>query len=131
MARGSIALQKSLAKGMDCRVKPGNDSNSRHCESRAPYSVTPEFKQSACGLYCALLEPLVVMGSLLSQGRRGNFVVTAVNALQNIKGPIVLAGAGKMGGAMLAGWLARGADARPVARLRAKPSGENRARPAT
>src|SRR5258708_12581373 len=64
------------------------------------------------------------MGSLLSQGRRGNFVVTAVNALQNIKGPIVLAGAGKMGGAMLAGWLARGLDARQVAVLEPKPSGE-------
>jgi len=50
--------------------------------------------------------------------------VTAVNALQNIKGPIVLAGAGKMGGAMLAGWLARGLDARQVAVLEPKPSGE-------
>ena len=32
------------------------------------------------------------------------------NALHNIPGTIVLAGAGKMGGAMLAGWLARGLD---------------------
>ena len=30
--------------------------------------------------------------------------------LQNIKGTIVLAGAGKMGSAMLSGWLARGLD---------------------
>jgi pyrroline-5-carboxylate reductase len=34
--------------------------------------------------------------------------VTAASALAQIKGPIVLAGAGKMGGAMLTGWLARG-----------------------
>jgi pyrroline-5-carboxylate reductase len=37
------------------------------------------------------------------------------NALQNIQGTIVLAGAGKMGGAMLTGWLARGLDATRVA----------------
>jgi pyrroline-5-carboxylate reductase len=35
--------------------------------------------------------------------------------LQNITGTLVLAGAGKMGGAMLAGWLARGLDAGRVA----------------
>src|ERR1700748_2029979 len=32
------------------------------------------------------------------------------NALQNLKGTIALAGAGKMGGAMLTGWLAGGLD---------------------
>jgi len=37
-----------------------------------------------------------------------------VSALQNINGTIVLAGAGKMGGAMLTGWLARGLDTRQV-----------------
>jgi pyrroline-5-carboxylate reductase len=31
-----------------------------------------------------------------------------------LKGPLVLAGAGKMGGALLSGWLARGLDARQV-----------------
>ena len=36
------------------------------------------------------------------------------NALQNIAGTIALAGAGKMGGAMLTGWLARGLDAKRV-----------------
>ena len=36
------------------------------------------------------------------------------NALQNITGTIVLAGAGKMGGAMLTGWLARGLDPKRV-----------------
>ena len=41
-------------------------------------------------------------------------VVNTANALQNIKGTIVLAGAGKMGGAMLTGWLAQGLDARRV-----------------
>jgi pyrroline-5-carboxylate reductase len=55
------------------------------------------------------------------------FVVTALNstsALQNISGPILLAGAGKMGGAMLTGWLARGLDARHVAVLEPQPSAE-------
>jgi pyrroline-5-carboxylate reductase len=54
-------------------------------------------------------------------------VVTAVNsgeALQQVKGPIVLAGAGKMGGAMLAGWLAQGLDPKQVAVIEPQPSGE-------
>jgi pyrroline-5-carboxylate reductase len=46
------------------------------------------------------------------------------NALQDITGPLVLAGAGKMGGAMLAGWLARGLDARRVAVIEPHPSRE-------
>jgi len=43
-----------------------------------------------------------------------SFVVTAVksaNALRDMQGTVVLAGAGKMGGAMLSGWLAQGLDA--------------------
>jgi pyrroline-5-carboxylate reductase len=54
-------------------------------------------------------------------------VVTALNsadALQHLTGPIVLAGAGKMGGAMLAGWLARGLDPRNVCVIEPHPSGE-------
>jgi pyrroline-5-carboxylate reductase len=46
------------------------------------------------------------------------------DALQNIKGTILLAGAGKMGGAMLSGWLARGLDARGVAVIEPQPSAE-------
>ncbi|SHL20468.1 pyrroline-5-carboxylate reductase [Bradyrhizobium lablabi] len=44
--------------------------------------------------------------------------------LAHLKGPILLAGAGKMGGAMLTGWLARGLDARHVAVLEPQPSSE-------
>jgi pyrroline-5-carboxylate reductase len=55
------------------------------------------------------------------------FVVTASNPLQNITGPIVLAGAGKMGGAMLSGWLAQGLDARHVAVIEPHPSDEIKA----
>jgi pyrroline-5-carboxylate reductase len=54
-------------------------------------------------------------------------VVTALNnanALQNIQGTIVLAGAGKMGGAMLSGWLAQGLDAKNVAVIEPHPSDE-------
>jgi pyrroline-5-carboxylate reductase len=43
-------------------------------------------------------------------------------ALAQFKGTIVLAGAGKMGGAMLSGWLARGLDARQVVVIEPHPS---------
>jgi pyrroline-5-carboxylate reductase len=49
------------------------------------------------------------------------------DALKDIKGTIVLAGAGKMGGAMLSGWLARGLDATRVAVIEPQPSDEIRA----
>lgn len=42
--------------------------------------------------------------------------------LTQIEGTVVLAGAGKMGGAMLAGWLARGLDASQVAAIEPHPS---------
>jgi pyrroline-5-carboxylate reductase len=58
-------------------------------------------------------------------------VVTAVSssagALRDIKGTIVLAGAGKMGGAMLSGWLAQGLDAKRVAVIEPHPSDDIRA----
>jgi pyrroline-5-carboxylate reductase len=57
-------------------------------------------------------------------------VVTAVssaNALQDIKGTIVLAGAGKMGGAMLSGWLAQGLAAGSVVVIEPQPSDDIRA----
>jgi pyrroline-5-carboxylate reductase len=46
------------------------------------------------------------------------------NALKDITGPIVLAGAGKMGGAMLTGWLARGLDPRKIAVIEPHPAAE-------
>jgi pyrroline-5-carboxylate reductase len=49
------------------------------------------------------------------------------NTLQSITGTIVLAGAGKMGGAMLSGWLAQGLDARNAAVIEPNPSQEIRA----
>jgi pyrroline-5-carboxylate reductase len=49
---------------------------------------------------------------------------SATNALQDIKTTIVLAGAGKMGGAMLSGWLARGLDAKRVVVIEPYPSDE-------
>jgi pyrroline-5-carboxylate reductase len=57
-------------------------------------------------------------------------VVITVNSgsgLQNIQDTIVLAGAGKMGGAMLSGWLAQGLDARRVVAIEPHPSDEIRA----
>jgi pyrroline-5-carboxylate reductase len=44
------------------------------------------------------------------------------NPLSDLQGTIVLAGAGKMGGAMLSGWLARGLDANRVAVIEPYPS---------
>ena len=52
---------------------------------------------------------------------------TRQQRLQNLNGTIVLAGAGKMGGAMLAGWLARGLDAGRVVVIEPHPSDDIRA----
>ncbi len=46
------------------------------------------------------------------------------SALKNITGTIALAGAGKMGGAMLTGWLTGGLDARQVMVIEPMPSAE-------
>jgi len=46
------------------------------------------------------------------------------NTLQHISGTIVLAGAGKMGGAMLEGWLSLGVDAKAVVVVEPQPSRE-------
>jgi len=54
-------------------------------------------------------------------------VVASLNTsstLKDIPGPIVLAGAGKMGGAMLTGWLARGLEPAQVAVIEPHPSAE-------
>ena len=48
----------------------------------------------------------------------------APDTLQNITGTIALAGAGKMGGAMLTGWLAGGLDPKRVAVIEPMPSAE-------
>ncbi|MHB8270899.1 pyrroline-5-carboxylate reductase [Bradyrhizobium sp.] len=50
-----------------------------------------------------------------------------VNALADLSGTVVLAGAGKMGGAMLSGWLAQGLDATRVAVVEPYPSDEIKA----
>jgi pyrroline-5-carboxylate reductase len=46
------------------------------------------------------------------------------NALQDVHGTIALAGAGKMGGAMLTGWLAQGLAAKRVVVIEPHPSAE-------
>jgi pyrroline-5-carboxylate reductase len=50
--------------------------------------------------------------------------VSKTSALQNITGTIALAGAGKMGGAMLTGWLAGGLDPKQVVVIEPMPSAE-------
>ena len=54
-------------------------------------------------------------------------MVTSTTALSDLQGTIVLAGAGKMGGAMLSGWLAQGLDANRAAVVEPHPSGEIKA----
>ena len=64
------------------------------------------------------------------RGDDESFVVASVNpnnALKNITGTIVLAGAGKMGGAMLSGWLAQGFDGTRVVVFEPQPSDDIRA----
>ena len=51
-------------------------------------------------------------------------LVNTNNALQNVHGTIALAGAGKMGGAMLTGWLAQGLAAKRVVVIEPHPSAE-------
>ena len=53
--------------------------------------------------------------------------VTAARSLTNTRGTIALAGAGKMGGAMLAGWLAGGLDANRVVVVEPFPSDDIKA----
>src|SRR3954452_10329650 len=51
-------------------------------------------------------------------------MTSSASALSDLQGTIVLAGAGKMGGAMLSGWLAQGLDANRVAVVEPYPSDE-------
>src|SRR5258707_12049599 len=60
-----------------------------------------------------------VVGSAIS-----DIAMNDSQPLAQIKGTILLAGAGKMGGAMLSGWLARGLEARRVGVIEPNPSGE-------
>jgi len=53
--------------------------------------------------------------------------VSSNNALQNLHGTIALAGAGKMGGAMLTGWLAGGLDANRAVVVEPFPSDDIKA----
>jgi pyrroline-5-carboxylate reductase len=54
-------------------------------------------------------------------------MTSSTNPLADLSGTVVLAGAGKMGGAMLAGWLAQGLDANRVAVIEPYPSDEIKA----
>ena len=47
-----------------------------------------------------------------------------MSSLQNFSGTLVLVGAGKMGGAMLQGWLALGLDGKQIAIVEPKPSAD-------
>jgi pyrroline-5-carboxylate reductase len=60
-----------------------------------------------------------VVGSFIS-----DIAMNDSQSLAKIKGTIVLCGAGKMGGAMLSGWLAQGLDARSVGVIEPHPSDE-------
>jgi pyrroline-5-carboxylate reductase len=53
-------------------------------------------------------------------------MTTSSDALRNFQGTLLLAGAGKMGSAMLSGWLAQGLDATRVTVIEPHPSDETR-----
>jgi pyrroline-5-carboxylate reductase len=61
---------------------------------------------------------------MLLAGFYQDIAMNEAQPLAQTKGTIVLAGAGKMGGAMLSGWLARGLDAKHVGVIEPHPSGE-------
>jgi pyrroline-5-carboxylate reductase len=54
-------------------------------------------------------------------------MTSSTTTLADLQGTIVLAGAGKMGGAMLSGWLTQGLDTRRVAAIEPHPSDEIKA----
>jgi pyrroline-5-carboxylate reductase len=64
---------------------------------------------------------------MLWAGFHQDIAMNDVRSLAQISGPIVLAGAGKMGGAMLSGWLAQGLDANHVGVIEPHPSDDIRA----
>lgn len=53
-------------------------------------------------------------------------ISSGASALKNLTGSIVLAGAGKMGGAMLSGWIAQGVDPSQIVVIEPSPSDEIR-----
>ena len=55
------------------------------------------------------------------------YTLYSYNELKSISGTVVLAGAGKMGGAMLSGWLARGLEAAHIVVIEPQPSDDLRA----
>jgi pyrroline-5-carboxylate reductase len=64
---------------------------------------------------------------MLWAGFHQDIAMKDAQPLAHISGPIVLAGAGKMGGAMLSGWLAQGLDAHSVSVIEPHPSDDIRA----
>jgi pyrroline-5-carboxylate reductase len=60
----------------------------------------------------------------LAFGQPRNDGEAIMSSLQNFSGTLVLVGAGKMGGAMLEGWLALGLDPHKIAILEPKPAPE-------
>jgi pyrroline-5-carboxylate reductase len=64
---------------------------------------------------------------MLWAGFHQDIAMNDAQPLAHISGPIVLAGAGKMGGAMLSGWLAQGLDPHSVSVIEPHPSDDIRA----
>jgi pyrroline-5-carboxylate reductase len=67
------------------------------------------------------------MGPYVAGTTAAVIAVSSNNSLQNLHGTIALAGAGKMGGAMLTGWLAGGLDAGRVVVVEPFPSDDIKA----
>ena len=81
------------------------------------------FAQGACGLSCVSLEtPGLWVPAFAGTTRVFVDVFEPPTRCKISHGTIVLAGAGKMGGAMLTGWLAGGLDAKRVVVIEPHPS---------
>src|SRR4051794_15078386 len=102
----------------------------RNCASGDPYAVTSWLKANRLWPVLRFTRTGCGYGSRPSPGRRERFrsmAASTTNALKNLHGTIALAGAGKMGGAMLTGWLAQGLDPRRVVVIEPHPSQEIKA----
>jgi pyrroline-5-carboxylate reductase len=81
-------------------------------------------QRAATGLKFKNPECVVVGARLMTESSMSTSAAQGAPTLANLSGTILLAGAGKMGSAMLEGWLALGLDAGNVAVLEPEPTGE-------
>src|SRR5262245_53618950 len=108
---------------MSSRRRPGPILRAVHRVARCLLQ-SPRYTKTACGWVPA---PRAQLRTRPGRQMICGDSVSNTDTLKNITGTIVLAGAGKMGGAMLSGWLAGGLDPSRVVVVEPYPSDEIRA----